>query len=194
MGAFENFQSAYDRLLAALAAQPDSEETITITFTTTEGAAVCTALKQALESCPATPETSIEEAAANLTAILQEKSKHWAFREKKAKTTCAEAFVELLRLHSEEDIANAIDYAAAHPQYGSGLRLISSRKQQPWDWFIERYDEIQAHIANDADFMNRVAARAKKMAIGKPKVVDGKDLPRYRQDSGKRDILGKGDI
>jgi hypothetical protein len=192
METLENLQLAHDRLVKALAAQGDGEETIVVTFTTAQGITVRSVLQEAIGSYPTAVETPNAEAAPNLTAILQEKSKHWAFREKGAKEVCNAAFAEVLQHFSEEAIAEAIDYAATHPQYGTGLRTVSKR-QKPWDWFIERIDEIQAHMDNDADYVKRVAARAKKMAVGKPKTVDGKDLPNYRQDSGKRDIL-KGDI
>ena len=100
--------------------------------------------------------------AMNLVDQFKDKSKHWKFGQKGSKAACAEAFVELLAVHSEAEISDVIDYAAEHEMYGTAMRTISKKEDSPWRWFVKTYDEIKAHMDNDAEYAKRVAARITK--------------------------------
>lgn len=144
------------------------------------------------------------EVVMNLVDQFADKSKHWKFRQKDSRADCTKAFTKLLgeNGNTEEEVSDVIDYAAKHPMYGTAMRTISKKEDNPWVWFVKTYDEIRAHMHDDVDHVKRVVERtaAKKEAISKglesvagPMKPKDQNLPQYRKDSGKREIL-KSDI
>jgi len=120
---------------------------------------------------------NVSPAAKNLTDIFEEQTKHWKFRQTDSRPKCAQAFSGLLKDSTEEEIAETIGYAMEHDMYATGMRTVS-KQADPWDWFIERYHEIRAHMLDDADYAKRVAARiAKKTAAIKEEVAAIKAPP-----------------
>ncbi len=107
--------------------------------------------------------SSLKQAASNLTQILSDRSGHWKFKQKDSAGQCAAAFLSMLTEHTEDEIAETIDYAANHTMYGTGLRTVSKKERSPWEWFAKTYDEIRAHMLDDANLPKRIAAAQKKV-------------------------------
>jgi hypothetical protein len=100
--------------------------------------------------------------AMNLVDQFKDKSKHWKFGQKGSKAEAAMAFARLLADHPEAEISDVIDYAAEHEMYGTAMRTVSKKFNSPWEWFAKTYDEIKAHMDDDAEYAKRVAARIAK--------------------------------
>lgn len=117
--------------------------------------------KESSKNADPTPPSLSSGAARNLTDIFADKTKHWKFKQPTSRAECTAAFSKLLEENTEEEIAEVIDYAAAHPMYATGIRTVS-KLADPWDWFVKRYHEIHAHMLDDADHIQRVVASVAK--------------------------------
>jgi hypothetical protein len=78
---------------------------------------------------------------------------------------CNIAFAEFLKRHDQGEALKVIKASGQNPQYRRGAKSLNPSNQLPWDWFIEKYEDMKIKMEADEEFTQNVAKKA-KAAVG----------------------------
>jgi hypothetical protein len=82
---------------------------------------------------------------------------------------CTKAFEKLLEDHPPALIMSVIEYTAQSVEFGNGVRTVNN--VYPWDWFVDRFDQISTTMEADEEREKKKKRRMEKLkdqAAAKP--------------------------
>jgi hypothetical protein len=96
---------------------------------------------------------------------------------------CNSAFEEFLKTHDQEEVLKVIQSASDSPHYKRGAQTVNADKQRPWDWFIEKYEDMLDKMNADIEFQKSIAKKVRAAASGH--TVSNPDLHTGKDAQGK---------
>jgi len=100
---------------------------------------------------------------------------------------CNTAFEKLLKEQKQSRILQVIAAAASSPEYKRGCKMV--KDPLPWDWFIDKFEDIEIMMEANEEFKQGVKQRSKELAQAATAKGGDKAKPEYREESGKQGYL-----